>query len=81
MTFPPIMDISQMSASGTQADNALRGLIAQKIYTAVQSGAYTTGTITWTSVSEEDLLKILRELTAAGYNVTLGSTTITVTWQ
>jgi len=80
MTFQPAMDITQMSNAGTAVDNALRGLIQQKIYTAVQTGARTTGTITWTTVTEGNLLNILKDLNAAGYSITLASTTITVTW-
>jgi hypothetical protein len=81
MLFPQSMDMTQMSNAGTQADNALRGLICQKIYTAVQTGARTTGTVTWTTVTEQNLLTILKELGEQGYSVVLASSTITVNWQ
>lgn len=80
MTFPPAFEMTQMSNAGTQADNALRGLIAQSIYTAVKTGARTSGAVTWTTVSETQLLILLKELNGLGYSVTLAASTITVLW-
>lgn len=80
MLFPPSNDITQMSNAGTAVDNALRGLICQNIYTAVQTGAKTTSATTWTTVTEGNLLNIIKDLLSQGYGVTLASTTITVTW-
>ena len=80
MKFPDSMEMTQMSNAGTAVDNALRGLICQAIYTAVQTGAHTTSAVTWTTVTEGDLLNIIRELHERGYSVTLASTTITVVW-
>ncbi len=80
MLFPQSMDMTQMSNAGTAVDNALRGLICQAIYTAVQTGAHTTSAVTWTTVTEGNLLNILKDLMNQGYSVTLASTTITVVW-
>lgn len=81
MLFPQSMDITQMSNAGTQADNALRGAICQAIYTAVKTGARTSGAVTWTAVTEQNLLTILKELGQQGFAVTLAASTVTVTWQ
>lgn len=80
MTFPPAMEMTQMSNAGTAVDNALRGAIAQAIYTAVKTGLRTTSAVTWTTVGETALLIILKELNQLGYTVTLASTTVTVVW-
>jgi hypothetical protein len=75
-----MMDISQESKD-TSADSHLRALICVDIYTAVESNLYTTSAITWTSVSEEDMLKIVKELLQQGFNVALGTGTLTISWQ
>jgi hypothetical protein len=81
MTFPPAFEITQMSNAGTQADNALRGTIAAAIYTATETGARTTGNITWTTVTEDSLLIIEKELEGLGYTVVSNTTsTIAVSW-
>lgn len=81
MTFPPMQDLSNMSKAGTQADNVLRADILEAMLTATETGTYTSGAITWTTVSEQDILVIIKELRGQGYNVAEGSSTITVTWQ
>ncbi len=81
MTFPQSMDITQMSNNFSNADIALRSTIVQAIYEGVDDGDKTTDAITWTSVSEADMLTIVKELLQQGFGVTLGSGTLAITWQ
>lgn len=80
MTFPQSMDITQMSKNYAGLDTALRTTIMQEIYEGVEDGDYTTAAITWTAVSEGDMLTIVKELQQQGFGITYGSGTITITW-
>lgn len=81
MTFMPSMDATQMSNASTQVDNVLRGQIGSAIYVATESGARTTSALTWTAATEGDMINIVRELVGLGYTVTLGTSTLTISWQ
>lgn len=80
MRFPQSTDVTQLSNNYSQADQALRTDIMREIYEGVAAGDRTTDSITWTSVSEGDILTIIGELRQAGYGVTEGSGAITITW-
>ena len=79
MEFPLARDAAQGSLD-TSADSHLRSTIDIQIWTAVHSNAYTTSAITWTSVTEENALKIFRELEQQGYTLIYGVGTVTVSW-
>lgn len=81
MRFPQAMDITQMSTNGTAADNVLRAAICVAIYTAVQSNAKITSSISTASASVQGLMEIVAELQQQGYTVAYpDSTHITVAW-
>lgn len=80
MTFPQAIEVTQMSNAGTNADNVLRADIVEAIYTATETGARTSGAITWTTVSEQSMLIIAKELRGQGFTITFGSGTLTATW-
>ena len=79
MEFPLARDLVQASQD-TSADSHLRTLIAEDIWTAAHSNAYTTSAITWTSVTEEQALIIFKELQQQGYTLTYGTGTVTIAW-
>jgi hypothetical protein len=82
MTFQPSMDLTQMSNAATQVDNVFRAQIEVAIYTAVQTGARITSSISTVGETEDDLLIVIKELQGLGYTIGYpDSTHITVAWQ
>lgn len=79
MEFHTAHDATQASLD-TSADSHLRCLIESDIWTASESNLYTTSAITWTSVSEENALKIFKELQGQGYTLVYGVGTVTISW-
>lgn len=81
MRFPQAMDMTQSSTSGSAADNVLRCALAASMYTAVQSGARITSSISTASATVGGFLEIVAELQAQGYTVAYpDSTHITAAW-
>lgn len=80
MTFQPASDAHEGSKAYPNVDAVLRCTILEDIWTAAAGGTYTTSAITWTTVSEGQMLSIVGDLRRQGYGVTLGSGTLTVTW-
>jgi hypothetical protein len=81
MTFQPAFEMTQMSNAGAQADNVFRAEIEVAIYTAVQTGARITSSISTSGEAEDSLLIVIKELEGLGYTVAYpDSTHITVAW-
>ena len=82
MRFPLALDVAQISRAG-DADSILRATICADIWTAVETpGATTTGSIDCSSVTEDNLIKIIMELREQGYTVVSATNAhITVSWQ
>jgi hypothetical protein len=82
MRFPPMMDIAQNSKAYPDPDAIVRATVLAAMWTATETGALTTSSLDCSSLSENDLIKLISELRQAGYNVTEGASKhITVTWQ
>ncbi len=82
MTFTPSFEMSQLSRAGTQADSELRCDIMEALYAGASTGAFTSGSITYTGPDQDSLTRIQAELRQQGYTVTVDSTTaFTITWQ
>lgn len=80
MQFAQAMDVHQAAQAGSNVEVSFRCSTMASIWTAADTGAFTTSALTWTSISEAEILKIIAELRQQGYGVTLGTGTITVTW-
>jgi hypothetical protein len=81
MQFPQAQEIATIT-NDTSSDANVRASICAAIYTAVETpGTVTTSSLDCSSLSEENLLKVIAELQEKGYGVTSASTGhITVTW-
>jgi hypothetical protein len=81
MRFPQAMDITQMSTNGTTSDNVFRAAILVAIYTAVQTNAKITSSVSTSGVDEDAILQVIAELQQQGFTVGYpDSTHITVSW-
>lgn len=80
MTFPQASDVQQGTQAYPNVDAVLRMTLIADIWTAAFAGTRTTSAVTWTAVSEAQILSIIGDLQRQGFGVTLGSGTITITW-